>query len=73
MDYLTACEVAEKWDITSRRVRILCNEGRVEGSIRKAGIWLIPEDAEKPDEYKRGRKKSNNPSDKKDSSDISIR
>lgn len=58
MDYLTANEMAEKWEISSRRVRILCNEGRVEGAVQKAGIWLIPENAEKPEEHQRGRKKS---------------
>ena len=58
MDYLTANEIAEKWDISSRRVRILCNEGRVEGAVQKAGIWLIPENAVKPEEYQRGRKKT---------------
>ena len=64
MDYLTANEIAEKWDISSRRVRILCNEGRVDGAVQKAGIWLIPENTEKPEEYQRGRKKSIDGADK---------
>ncbi len=58
MDYLTANEIAEKWNISSRRVRILCNERRVEGAVQKAGIWLIPECAKKPEEHQRGRKKA---------------
>ncbi len=58
MDCLTANEIAEKQDISGRRIRILCNEGRAEGAVRKAGIWLIPENAEKPEKYQRGRKKS---------------
>ena len=28
MEYLTAGEVAEKWNISSRRVTLLCNQGR---------------------------------------------
>lgn len=35
MEYLTSNEIAEKWNISSRRVRILCGEGRVEGAIQK--------------------------------------
>ena len=35
MEYLTSNEIAQKWNISSRRVRILCGEGRVEGAIQK--------------------------------------
>ncbi len=66
MDYLTANEIAEIWGISSRRVRILCNEGRVEGAVQKAGVWLIPGIAEKPKEHQRGRKKSIYGADKQD-------
>ncbi|MEG1256427.1 DNA-binding protein [Clostridium sp.] len=48
MDYITAQEAAEKWKITRRRVQILCVEGRVEGAIKKANLWLIPINVEKP-------------------------
>ena len=56
MEYLTASEIAEKWGISSRRVRILCNEDRVKGAITKGNLWLIPDSAEKPQEHRRGRK-----------------
>lgn len=56
MEYLTAVEIADIWGISSRRVRILCNEGRVKGAITKGNLWLIPNDAEKPQEQRRGRK-----------------
>lgn len=48
MDYITAQEAAEKWKITRRRVQILCVEGRIQGAIKKANLWLIPNNAEKP-------------------------
>ncbi len=48
MEYLTTSEVAKKWDITRRRVNVLCDEGRVEGAIQKGKIWLIPDSAIKP-------------------------
>ena len=57
MDFLTSSEIAEKWGISSRRVTILCNEGRITGAIMKGNIWLIPSNALKPTEKQRGRKK----------------
>ena len=56
MEYLTASEISSIWGISSRRVRTLCNEGRIEGAIVKGNLWLIPENAEKPKEQRRGRK-----------------
>lgn len=62
--YLTIKEVAEKWDITPRRVRTLCENGRIEGAAKLGREWAIPEKAEKPidrritsGEYKNWRKK----------------
>lgn len=57
MEYLTSNEIAQKWNISSRRVRILCGEGRVEGAIQKGIPWLIPSNTQKPQELRRGRKK----------------
>jgi DNA adenine methylase len=48
MEYITAQEAANKWCITRRRVQILCAEGRVDGSIKKANLWLIPSISKKP-------------------------
>lgn len=42
MEYLTSNEIAIKWDISSRRVRKLCGEGRVIGAVQKGNLWLIP-------------------------------
>lgn len=56
MEYLTSEEIAQRWDISSRRVTTLCKNGRIDGAIRKGGIWLIPDDAQKPESMKRGRK-----------------
>lgn len=48
MEYLTTAEAAKKWNISTRRITILCNEGRVEGAVKKGRIWLIPDAASKP-------------------------
>ena len=48
MEYLTAKEVGQKWGITSRMVNYHCSAGRIPGAVKKADLWLIPADAEKP-------------------------
>lgn len=48
MEYLTTVEMSEKWNITSRRIGVLCSEGRIDGAIKKGKTWLIPADAKKP-------------------------
>lgn len=48
MEYLTTVEMSEIWNITSRRIGVLCSEGRVEGAIKKGKTWLIPANTKKP-------------------------
>ena len=48
MKYLSITQTAERWGISTRRIQILCGEGRVPGAIRIGTVWGIPEDAEKP-------------------------
>lgn len=40
--------MAEQWGISDRRVRILCQQGKISGVIRNGRAWLIPADAKKP-------------------------
>ena len=40
MEYLTSTEMSEKWGITSRRISVLCAEGRIEGVIKKGKTYL---------------------------------
>ena len=42
MDYLTTSEAAEKWNISRRRVTVLCSMGRIPGALQKGAMWLIP-------------------------------
>lgn len=58
MEYLTSEEIAQRWNISSRRVTTLCKDGRIDGAIQKGGVWLIPDVAQKPESLKRGRKAS---------------
>lgn len=48
MSYLSVSQTAEKWGISTRRIQILCGEGRIPGAIRIGAFWAIPEDAAKP-------------------------
>lgn len=48
MNYLTATELSKEWNISSRRIGVLCTEGRIEGAVKKGKMWLIPDDAKKP-------------------------
>ena len=59
MEYLTTVEMSEKWNISSRRIGILCAEGRIEGVIKKGKTWLIPADTNKPADarYKKNKVK----------------
>lgn len=48
MEFLTTTEMAEKWEISRRRVTTFCKEGRIEGAVLKGNTWLIPKDTIKP-------------------------
>ena len=50
MEYLTTSETAERWKVSRRRVSTLCAEGRIEGAVHKGNLWLIPDNAEKPED-----------------------
>ncbi len=44
----TVREVAEDWGISERRVRTLCDQGKIQGAVKEGRSWKIPEDAKKP-------------------------
>ncbi len=48
MKYISVTEASKRWGITDRRIRILCNEGRIDGAIRLGWSWTIPDDTPKP-------------------------
>lgn len=48
MEYLKVKQIAEQWGISDRRVRVLCEQGKIEGVIRKGRAYLIPAGAVKP-------------------------
>ena len=49
MRYLSVAEKAKKWNVSERRVRNYCAQGRVIGAFLTGKTWNIPENAEKPE------------------------
>lgn len=48
MEYLTASEIAAKWNVSEQLVRRHCRENRIPDAYQEFGTWYIPADAEKP-------------------------
>ena len=48
MEYLTAQEIADKWNLSKRMVQQFCIDGRIPGAQKLGRVWAIPADAEKP-------------------------
>jgi len=48
MDYLSTKQASEKWGISQRRVRVLCEQGKIVGAIRTGKSFSIPKDSKKP-------------------------
>lgn len=48
MEYKSVMQMAAQWGISDRRVRALCQQGKIRGAVRKGRTWLIPGNAEKP-------------------------
>ena len=53
MDYMTASQAATTWQISQRRVQVVCSEGRIPGVFKLGEVWAIPSDTEKPKDKRR--------------------
>lgn len=47
-DYATIREIAEKWELTTRRVQKMCSDGKIAGASKFGRDWAIPRNAVKP-------------------------
>ncbi len=47
-EFVSSGEIAKRWGISDRRVRILCREGAIFGATRAGKLWKIPATAPKP-------------------------
>lgn len=48
LKYISVKEAAKLWDISDRRVRVLCSEGKIPRTIKEGRAYKIPADAIKP-------------------------
>lgn len=56
---MTASQAAERWNISQRRVQILCAQDRIDGVFKLGENWAIPDDARKPIDNRRKGKREN--------------
>ena len=57
MTYITTKEAAEKWELSDRRVRVLCSQEKIEGVMKQGKSYMIPADAQKPGDGRKLRGK----------------
>ncbi|MGM9937084.1 MAG: DNA adenine methylase [Candidatus Ornithomonoglobus sp.] len=55
MRFISAREAAEKWGISQRRVAVLCSEHRIPNAEMVGNMWIIPNNAEKPEDARKVR------------------
>ena len=48
MEFLSIRQISEIWGISTRRIQILCAQGRIAGAMRVGYSWVIPANTEKP-------------------------
>ena len=58
MRYMTARQEEKKWNISQRRVQILCAEDRIKGTFKLGEAWAIPENAEKPEDNRKAKRRN---------------
>ncbi|MBR4702641.1 MAG: AAA family ATPase [Oscillospiraceae bacterium] len=51
-ELISTVEAAALWNLSPRRVAILCKEGRIPGAVLEGRRWLIPADAQKPSDHR---------------------
>ena len=59
MDYISVREASRQWNITERWVQKLCEEERIEGVLRFGRSWMIPKNAERPNDLRKCKQHKN--------------
>ena len=53
MNFISVKEAAKIWGINPRRVQLLCNENRIDGAQKVGNCWVIPQNAQKPEDARK--------------------
>jgi len=56
MEYISAAEASERWGVSRRQVQRLLAADRIPRAKKYGRSWMIPEDAEKPADPRKGKK-----------------
>lgn len=57
MKYSSVKDIALKWNLSERRVRMMCEKGLIQGVNKENGLWHIPDDSKMPQDKRVKRKK----------------
>ena len=47
-EYIRSKEMAQRWNVTPRRINQLCSQGIIQGAYKSGKFWMIPADTVKP-------------------------
>ena len=53
MNLITTAQIAKAWNISQRRVDVLCKVGRIDGAVMMGNRWFVPEKAPKPQDRRK--------------------
>ena len=59
-EYIRAKELAERWNITTRRINQLCAKNYFKGAYKDGKFWMIPANVTKPSVLREHKNKSEN-------------
>ncbi len=62
-DYIDVHEASVKWDMTERRITMLCRDKKIAGARKQGKLWMIPKDATKPFDGRTKEAHKNNKND----------
>ena len=46
--FSTVEEKAAEWNVSLRHIQYLCREGKIEGAVKRAGAWFVPDEVSNP-------------------------
>lgn len=68
-DMLTVKEASNLWGIADSQIRRYCRDGRIDGAVKQGSTWIIPANAQKPDDL---RKAGNIPAPKNEKAKLPL-
>jgi hypothetical protein len=57
MEYISVQQAAEKWGVTQRCVQRYLKNERIDGAIRFSRVWMIPKDAQQPEDGRKNNRR----------------